>query len=71
MNDEQIIIINFLKTSPGTWFGKKEIARRAVKRKVFEDNPRWADEPLADLLAKKVIEESRDGQVRFKTEDPN
>jgi hypothetical protein len=71
MNDEQVLIINFLRTSPGTWFGKKEIARRAVKRRVFDDNPRWADEPIAELVALKIIEENKDGQVCFKTEDSN
>lgn len=58
MNDEQVIIINFLKCSPGTWFGKKEIARRTVKRKVYEDNPRWSDAPMAELIAKRVLEEN-------------
>lgn len=66
MNDEQIIIINFLKGSPETWFGKKEIARRAAKRKVFEENPHWSDEPLAELIAQEVVEQNNDGQVRLK-----
>ena len=71
MNDEQVLVINFLKGSPGAWFGKKEIARRAVKRRVFDDNPRWADEPIAELVSQKVIEENKDGQVRFRKEDSN
>ena len=48
MNDEQTKIINFLKCSSEAWFGKKEIARRAAKRKAFEENPRWSEEPLAE-----------------------
>ena len=68
MNDEKSIIINYLKCSPEAWFGKKEIARRAVKRKVFEENPRWADEPLAELIAQHIVEENKDGQVRLKQE---
>jgi hypothetical protein len=71
MNDEKVLIINYLKCSPGAWFGKKEIARRAVKRRAFDDNPRWADEPIAELVAQKVIEENKDGQVRLKKEDSN
>lgn len=66
MNDEQIIIVNFLGCSPETWFGKKEIARRAVRRRVFEENPHWADEQLAELIAQRVIEENQNGQVRLK-----
>ena len=71
MNDEHTIIINFLKGSPESWCGKKEIARRAVKRRVFDDNPRWADEPIAELVAQDVIEENKDGQVRLKTKASN
>jgi len=66
MNDEQIIIINFLRCSPDAWFGKKEIARRAVRRRVFEENPHWADEQLVELIALRVIEENQNGQVRLK-----
>jgi len=71
MNDEQVLIINFMKCSPGVWFGKKEIARRAVKRKAFEENPRWSEEPLAELIAQHVVEENKDGQVRFGKSDSN
>src|SRR5215831_12848528 len=66
MNDEQIIIVNFLRCCPDTWFGKKEIARRAVRRRVFEENPRWADEHLMELIAQGVVEENENGQVRLK-----
>ncbi len=65
MNDEHIIIINFLKGSPESWFGKKEIARRANKRKVFEENPHWSDAPLREMIAQHVVEENKDGQVRL------
>ena len=65
MNDHQIIIMNFLQCSPETWFSKKEVARRAVKRKVFEDNPHWADEPLAQLVGQHLVEETQDGHVRL------
>ena len=63
MNDEQIIIINYLKTTPDAWFGKKEIARRAVKRRTFDDHPRWADEPLVQLIPQQVLEENKERQT--------
>ena len=65
MSDEHVIIINFLNGSPESWFGKKEIARRAVKRKVFDENPCWADGPIRDLIAQHVVEENKEGQVRI------
>ena len=69
MNDEQPLIPNFLRTSPEAWFAKQEIARHAVKRKVFEENPRWADEPLTELIAQHLVEENKSGQVRLKPEE--
>ena len=71
MNDEQTLILNFLKCSPEAWFGKKEVARRAAKRKVFEENPHWSDEPLRNLIAQHSVEENKDGQVRLKGADSN
>ena len=64
MTDEQIRVMNFLRCNPGTWFGRKEIARRATKRKIFEENPNWADMAIADLLLKKIIEQDPTGLVR-------
>lgn len=66
MTDEQTLVLNFLKCSPESWFSKKEIARRAVKRKVFEENPNWATQPISDLLVTSVIEEDKNGLVRMK-----
>ena len=71
MNDEQILILNFLRCSPELWFGKKEIARRAVRRRVFEENPHWADEQLVELIAQRVLEENENGQVRLKEVERN
>jgi hypothetical protein len=69
MTDEQVLIINFLQFSPETWFARKEIARRAVRRKVFEENPHWADAALAELVAKGEVEENNSGQVRLKGDE--
>ena len=69
MTDEQVLIVNFLSGSPESWFGKREISRRAVKRKVYEENPRWADEALAELVLQHVVEENKDGQVRMKKDE--
>jgi len=69
MTDEETIVLIFLQTSPESYFGRKEIARRAVRRKVYEENPRWADEPLASLLLKKLIEENQQGLVRMRKDE--
>ena len=46
MTDEEQKIIEFLKGSPDSFFGRREIARKAVKRNLFEENPRWVESPL-------------------------
>lgn len=69
MTDEQVLIVNFLQTSPETWFARKEIARRAVRRKVFEENPHWADAALGELVANGIVEENPSGQFRIKKDE--
>ena len=69
MRDEEVQIINFLQCSPDSWFARKEIARRAVKRKEFEENPHWADTSLADLVARGVIENDLQGRYRLKKDE--
>jgi hypothetical protein len=44
---------------------RKEIARKAVKRTVFEENPHWADAPLASLLNQGIVEQNESAQYRL------
>jgi hypothetical protein len=66
MTDEQVQIMNFMQTSPETWFARKEIARRAVRRSVYDENNHWADAALAELLVLGVLERSDSGLYRIK-----
>lgn len=69
MTDEEQQIVNYLQTSPESFFGRREIARRAVRRKVFEENPNWADTPLYNLLVRQVIEQDDNGLYRIKKDE--
>jgi len=69
MTDEEQLIVHFLKGSPDMFFARREIARKAVKRTIYEENPRWADGPLASLLDKRIIETNDSGHVRLNTGD--
>ncbi len=69
MTDDELIILAFLQTSPETFFGRREVARKAVRRQVFEQNPHWADAPLASLLAKGAIEQNQSGLYRIKKDE--
>jgi len=66
MTHEELTILNYLKDGTETYFARKEIARRAVKRVVYEENPHWADAPLASLLGQGLLEISDSGSYRIK-----
>jgi hypothetical protein len=69
MTDEEQQIMTFLNTSPETYFARREIARRAVRRQVFEENQHWADAPLASLVMKGMIEQNDGGQYRARKDE--
>jgi hypothetical protein len=69
MSDEELCILNFLQTSPETYFARKEIARKAAKRAVYEANQHWANIPLDALLAQGKIEQNNTGQYRIKADE--
>ncbi len=66
MNEEEMTILNFLKASPEARFARREIARRAGSRSLFEENPRWIDAPLAALTGQGLVEITIDGFYQFK-----
>jgi len=66
MTQEEARILDFLKARPETLFARREIARKAVKRRVFEEDQHWADVPLASLLAQRLIEQDDSGFFKFR-----
>ena len=69
MTAEEQLIVDFLHQSPSNGFGRIEIARKAVHRKEFEENPRWADAPLTALVDRKVIMRDKAGAFRIYTDE--
>lgn len=67
MTYEEIAIMDFLKGRPDTYTARREIARKALKRTVFEENPYWADAPLTSLVAHGLLEQSDSGHYKIKT----
>jgi hypothetical protein len=65
MTYEESAIVLFLQGSPDAFVARKEIARKAVKRTVFEENPHWADAPLASLLNQGIVEQNESAQYRL------
>lgn len=68
LNAEQQQVLNFLRSSPQTWFSAMEVSRRAGTRKQFEEETRWAVNCLRYLLDMKLVE--RDNQAHYKFATP-
>jgi hypothetical protein len=66
MNPDERSIWNYLKDFPGQAMSRREIARRAVKRRVYEENPRWVDAPLEALVTRGVVEATEEGHYRLR-----
>jgi len=71
MTDEQLLILNFLRSSPESYFARREIARRAVRRSVYDENQHRADAPLAQLVTEGLIEQNAAGLYRMKPDNPS
>jgi hypothetical protein len=69
MTYEEIAVLNFLKGSHDAFVARREIARKALKRTVFEDNPHWADAPLSALVDRHLIEQNESGHYRIKSHE--
>ena len=66
MSYEETAIVEYLQSNPELGFARREISRRAVKRKVFEEDPRWADAPLDALVARGEVEITKSGLYQIK-----
>ncbi len=58
--------MNFLKCNPNTCVARREIARKALNRRVFEEDPHWVDAPLASLTYQHLVEQDADGHYRIR-----
>ncbi|MFM2295682.1 MAG: hypothetical protein RLZZ350_2095 [Verrucomicrobiota bacterium] len=58
-------IIEYLKGNPETFFSRKEIAKRACHRSVFDEDPQWCVQPLHLLVERGEVEKSDSGHYRI------
>jgi hypothetical protein len=65
MTQEESLVVSFLQERPESAFSRGEIARRAVKRRVYEADPHWVDVPLASLVARKLVDVDKNGDYQF------
>jgi len=65
-SNAESVIMQFFEQNPETRFSRKEVSRRAVKRSVFEEDPRWAEDSLNALLARGFLETDESGYYSLK-----
>jgi hypothetical protein len=70
MTEEEFAVVAFLECNPEVYFSRREIARRAVKRQVYEENPHWADAALTSLKLQDLIDQDESGACRCKGGGP-
>ena len=58
--------MNFLRSNPDSFIARREVARKALKRAIFEENPHWADAPLSSLVDQDLLEQNESGHYRIK-----
>ena len=65
MTAVEMEIIQYLRQSPGAFFARKEIARRARPRDEYEAEPNWVAGPLGSLVAQGIVEQNDSGHYRL------
>ena len=65
MTAEEFEIVEFLKLSPDTYFTRKEIARKARRKKEYEADPHWASAPLNALVMQGNVHKNESGLYKL------
>jgi len=63
-SDEEILILNYVKSFPETFLAPAEIAKKANPR-AFREDPRWAFAALLKLSNAGLLESDAAGHYRF------
>ena len=69
MTQEETSVLDYLKSRPESAFAKREIARKAAGRNVYDEDPHWADAPLASLVNQSLIVLDNNGNYHIPRED--
>jgi hypothetical protein len=69
MTYEEMAIMALLGGSPRVYLARREIARKALRRAAFEENPHWADAPLVSLVDQALVEQNESGHYRIRKQE--
>ena len=65
MTYEEQAIVDFLRGIPKDYVARLEIARKALRRAAFEENPHWVNAPLDSLVSQRLVEQDESGHYRL------
>ena len=65
MTKEESFVMSFLQERPESAFSRGEIARKAVKRAMYEADRHWVDVPLASLVAQRLVAVDQSGNYQL------
>jgi hypothetical protein len=66
--DEQAVL-DYLATSPKSFFSSREICRRAGRKETWEKNQRWAVPILARLVARGLVRTDAGGHYQIVSQE--
>jgi hypothetical protein len=58
---EEQTVLDYLATSPGSFFSAREVCRRAGSKQLWEENPRWAVPILTRLAGLGLVKDDGAG----------
>jgi hypothetical protein len=65
LSPEERIIMDYLATSPESFFSPREVCRRAGDKEKYSENPNWAVPFLSRLLTRGLVEADASGRYRI------
>jgi hypothetical protein len=69
LSPEERLVLEYLATSPKTFFSAREVCRRAGDKEMYSQNPNWAVSILNRLLQRGLVEVDPTGRYRILRRD--
>jgi hypothetical protein len=65
LSPEEKLVLDYLATSPQTFFSPREVCRRAGDKQMYSEKPNWAVPLLHRLLTRGLVETDASGRYRI------
>ena len=65
LSQEERLVLDYLATSPQSFFSPREVCRRAGDKQTYSEEPNWAMPILSRLLVRRLVETDANGRYRI------